>query len=165
MSEKKCPLFSEKLEKNIVEVGNGLRPNAGNFCDYCFHPVELKSSANKKCDNCKKNISKNNVVGAVPDEIFSILREIRKIERTYVISFAFLGIFLSLLTGFLIIFNTTFLFTNEILGTIVLFAYLLITGRLLANIFGGIIGDQIGYKKGKAKLELRWSEWEKINKN
>ena len=113
----------------------------------------------------KKNITKNNVVDAVPNEIFSILREVRKIERTYVISFAFLGIFLSLLTGFFIVFNTTFLFTNEILGTIVLFAYLLITGRLLANIFGGIIGDQIGYKKGKNRLELRWSEWKKNKQN
>ena len=111
----------------------------------------------------KKNITKNNTVKSVPDEIFAILREVRKIERTYVISFAFLGIFLSLFTGFLIIFNTTFLFANEILGTIILFAYLLITGRLFANIFGGIIGDQLGYKKGRSRLELRWSEWKDNN--
>jgi len=74
-----------------------------------------------------------------------------------------LGIFLSLLTGFLLVLNTTFLYSNEILGTIILFAYLLITGRLLANIFGGVIGDQLGYKKGRAKLELRWSEWKDKN--
>ena len=80
MSEKKCPLFSEKLEKHMVEVGNGLRPNAGNFCDYCFHPVELKSSTNKKCENCKKNITKNNVVDAVPNEIFS--KEVKVPEKT-----------------------------------------------------------------------------------
>ncbi|MBR74215.1 MAG: hypothetical protein CL872_04690 [Dehalococcoidaceae bacterium] len=163
MSENKCPLFSEKLELHMVEVGNGLRPNAGSFCDFCFNPIDLTGSKINKCTNCNKNIAANNTVGSVPDEIFAMLREVRKIERTYVISFAFLGIFLSLITGFLIVFNTTFLYSNEILGTIILFAYLLITGRLLANIFGGIIGDQIGYKKGRDTLELRWSQWKKNN--
>ena len=163
MSKEKCPLFSETLELHMVEVGNGLRPNAGQFCNFCFDPVELKNNKNKKCKNCKKNITKNNTVNSVPEEIFSMLREVRKIERHYVISFAFLGIFLSLLTGFLLVLNTTFLYSNEILGTIILFAYLLITGRLLANIFGGVIGDQLGYKKGRAKLELRWSEWKDEN--
>ena len=163
MSKEKCPLFSETLELHMVEVGNGLRPNAGQFCNFCFEPVEFKNNKNKNCKNCKKNITKNNIVDSVPEEIFSMLREVRKIERHYVISFAFLGIFLSLLTGFLLVLNTTFLYSNEILGTIILFAYLLITGRLLANIFGGVIGDQLGYKKGRAKLELRWSEWKDKN--
>ena len=54
MSVEKCPLFSEKLELHMVEVGNGLRPNAGNFCKFCFNPVELASNKNKKCEICKK---------------------------------------------------------------------------------------------------------------
>ena len=56
MSEKKCPLFSEKLELHMVEVGNGLRPNAGSFCDFCFNPVDLTGSKINKCTNCKINI-------------------------------------------------------------------------------------------------------------
>ena len=62
MSEKKCPLFSEKLELHMVEVGNGLRPNAGSFCDFCFNPVDLTGSKINKCTNCNKNIVANNTV-------------------------------------------------------------------------------------------------------
>ena len=159
MLKQQCPLFSKELEQHMVEVSNGLRPNTGNFCNYCFHPVDLSKNKTKKCNHCHKSVSKNSTVKKVPDEIFSMLRELRKIERTYVISFAFFGILLSLFSGFLIIFNTKILYSNEIFGTIILFIYLLITGRLLANIFGGVIGDQIGYKKGRKKLEFRWLNW------
>ena len=164
MQENTCPLFSKELEKHMVEVSNGQRPNIGNFCTYCFHPFQQINELNEiNCEHCNTTIHYSDFINMVPEPIFKMLKETRKIERHYVISFAFFGIFLSLLSGFLMVLNISFLYKNEIFGTIILFTYLLISGRLLANYFGGFLGDQMGYNKARQKLNERWQEWTKIN--
>ncbi|MDG1989990.1 MAG: hypothetical protein P8J51_01780 [Dehalococcoidia bacterium] len=148
----------------MVEVSNGQRPNIGNFCTYCFHPFQQINELNEiNCEHCNTTIHDSDFINMVPEPIFKMLKETRKIERHYVISFAFFGIFLSLLSGFLMVLNISFLYKNEIFGTIILFTYLLISGRLLANYFGGFLGDQMGYNKARQKLNERWQEWTKIN--
>jgi hypothetical protein len=160
MNRPTCPLFSKELELHILEVKKGNRPNIGTFCKHCFHPFKIKNNTQvTNCKQCKKEIKSNDITTEVPREICLMLLEVRKIERTYVISFAFLGIFLSLLTGFSFLgLNFQFFEKNEIIGIIILFAYILVTGRLLANFFGGI-GDKIGYLKARNKLNEQWQQW------
>ena len=90
----------------MVEVSNGQRPNIGNFCTYCFHPFQQINELNEiNCEHCNTTIHDSDFINMVPEPIFKMLKETRKIERHYVISFAFFGIFLSLLSGFLMVLN------------------------------------------------------------
>jgi len=152
-----CPLFSERLEEHLVAVSRGEQPNAGRFCGHCYTPMSIER---EHCPNCDEMADgKRPPLSAVPDEVMTMLRRVRKTERAYVTGYAYLGLGLSIIGGLALVLGLPSLRTNLIAATITYGLVLFIGGRTLAGILGGGIGDRKGYEKARARLRTDWATW------
>jgi hypothetical protein len=151
-----CPLFSERLEEQLVAVTRGEAPNAGRFCGHCYHPIGEGTST---CPHCGTQTSDRAPVERVPDAVVEMLRAQRKTESRIVNGFAYLGLTIAVVGGLALVLGVPFLRSNLIWATVVYALVLVIGGRALAGILGGYYGDRIAYERARGALRERWAEW------
>ena len=151
-----CPLFSQRLEEQILAITGGSAPNAGRFCGHCYTPIGERTST---CPHCATTTSERNPVGRIPQPIVEMLQAQRKTESRIVNGFAYLGLTLAVVGGLLLVLGVPYLREHLIWATIVYAAVLVVGGRVLAGVLGGYYGDRIAYERARGRLREEWAEW------
>ena len=151
-----CPLFSERLEEQLLAVTSGAAPNAGRFCGHCYTPLGERTSV---CPHCETDTSERRPVGRVPEVVVEMLQAQRRTESRIVNGFAYLGLTLAVVGGLVLVLGVPYLREHLIWATIVYAAVLIVGGRVLAGILGGYYGDRIAYERARGRLREEWAEW------
>lgn len=147
-------VFSSRLEEFLDTLYAGETPNAGRFCPFCYNPLP---PAFERCDHCGQEIRDRATLDSLPRDVILMYRAKQKRESLIVNSLAFFGlglglaIFLGMVAINVLYMEKAFWFFLIALVTFV------IGSRLLAGIFGGIIGDELGYKYAQKKLAEDWT--------
>jgi hypothetical protein len=152
------PVFSPRLDEVLGMMIKGEAPNAGRFCSHCYTPIGKSAAA---CPYCGRDTETHMPLGKVPSEVIALYKRMRKRESLIVNSFAFGGLFLGVLIFMILVAVAVYLLEAAIWMLVLATVALLIGGRVLAGIFGGWIGDNIGYDYAHRKLVLEWQEFER----
>ena len=147
-------VLSIRLESFLDELHEGQTPNHGRFCAFCYNPLP---EGFDRCDHCGQAVAGRPPITSIPYEVAEMYRLKQKRESVVVNSFAYFGLalgmalFLGLVAINVLYFNRAFWF---FLVSLVLF---LAGSRLFAGIFGGIIGDEVGYHYANKRLAEDWA--------
>ncbi len=148
------PILSSRLEAFLNELRDGQTPNAGRFCASCCTPLPAGFD---RCDHCGEDPARRPPLRSVPDAVVEMHRRKQRRESLVVNSFAYFGLALGLAL-FLSLVAVNVLFLDKALWFFVLATVLFLAGsRLFAAIFGGVIGDEVGYRYANRKLAEEWA--------
>lgn len=148
-------VFSNRLEAFLDQLWAGETPNAGRFCPFCYNPLP---PAFERCDHCGQELRDDTTLASMPRAIVLMYRRKQKRESLIVNSLAFFGlglglaIFLGMVAINVLYMEKAFWFFLVALVTFV------IGSRLLAGIFGGIIGDELGFRYANKRLAEDWAQ-------
>jgi hypothetical protein len=145
-------VFSQRLDDFLESLHEGETPNSGTFCGYCFNPIP---PGRTDCDHCGRALAAVAPVSSVPDDILAMHRRKQRRESLVVNSFAYLGLGMGLAL-FLLIVSLNFFFFDQVWLLIFSIFVLLVGGRMLAGIVGGVIGDEVGYRYANRHLAAEW---------
>ncbi len=136
------PKMEERLARRV--------PAMGRFCGFCYARLRAEEVA---CPFCGTRTDERPTVTEIPQEVLRLYLLKQKTEARWVHSGAFFGLILaSALFLWMVIWGP------GILGHPALaFAVLLLGGYVLAQLFGTLIGAQIGYRKGARKRDEGWA--------
>jgi hypothetical protein len=147
-------VFSERLDELLTSIGEGETPNFGTFCAYCYNPLP---AGLERCDYCGRDVLTHPPVQTLPLEVIAMHLHKLKRESVVVNSFAFFGLGLGLAIFLGLVAVNVLLLNKALWFFIIATAIFLLGSRLLAGLFGGIIGDEIGFKYGRKKLAEDWN--------
>jgi hypothetical protein len=146
-------VFSTRLREFLDQLQEGTTPNYGTFCSFCYNPMP---QGHPRCDHCGQSSSLEPLT-SIPQEVLEMHRRKLKRESLVVNSFAYLGLALGLAI-FLGMVAINVLFMEKALWFFILSTFVFLVGsRLLAGIFGGVIGDEIGYRYANKHLAEDWA--------
>lgn len=136
------PKMEERLARRV--------PATGRFCGFCYARLRAEEST---CPFCGTRTDARPTVTEIPQEVLRLYLLKQRIEARWVHGGAFFGLILaSALFLWMVIWGP------GILGHPALaFAVLLLGGYVLAQLFGTLIGAQIGYRKGARKRDEAWA--------
>jgi hypothetical protein len=146
-------VFSERLDEVLNAIGEGETPNYGIFCAYCYNPLV---AGTERCDYCGREVATNPPVANLPPEVIAMHQRKLKRESVIVNSFAYLGLALGFAIFLCLVAVNVLLLNKELWFFITATVIFMLGSRLLAGLFGGIIGDEIGFKQGRKKLAEEW---------
>lgn len=150
------PIFSERLTAILEKLFEGKTPNAGNFCGFCYTPLDKQRL---HCPHCQRAVEDYRPVDRVPADILQMFRSLRRRETLIVNAFAYLGLALGVLlfiAVFLVIFALNGGFWWYIFNIVLLF----VSARVLAGLLGGWVGDELGFRYGRRKLSEEWQAYD-----
>ena len=153
------PVFSPRLDEVLGMMIAGEAPNAGRFCGYCYTPMSKTADA---CPYCKRDANATGTLEKLPAEIIALYRRWRKRESLVVNSFAFGGLFLAVLIFIGLVAYAVYRMEASLWMLSFATIFMLVGGRVFAGIFGGWIGDNVGYEYAHRKLVLEWQEFEQL---
>jgi hypothetical protein len=146
-------VFSQRLDDFLESLHEGETPNSGTFCGFCYNPIPPGQTA---CDHCGRSLIETPPVYTVPDEVLAMHRRKQRRESLVVNSFAYLGLGMGLCLFLLIVSLNFFFFGNTLWLLIFSIFVLLVGGRMLAGIVGGVIGDEVGFRYANRHLAAEW---------
>ena len=147
-------VFSSRLESFLDSVEAGESPNAGAFCSFCYNPLPAGFD---RCDHCGQDMSSRPRIDSLPAGVIAMYRRKQRRESLIVNSLAYLGLALGLAL-FLGLVAVNVLYLERALWFFLLATVIFLVGsRLLAGIFGGIIGDELGYRYASRHLAEDWA--------
>ncbi len=146
-------VFSERLDEVLNAIGEGETPNYGIFCSYCYNPLP---GGFDRCDYCGRDVATHPPVESVPTEVLAMHQRKLKRESVIVNSFAYLGLALGFAIFLGLVAVNVLLLNKELWFFITATVIFMVGSRLLAGLFGGIIGDEIGFRQGRKKLAEEW---------
>lgn len=138
------PKMEERLARRV--------PATGRFCGYCYARLRAEDAV---CPFCGTATAERPTVTEIPQEVLRLYLIKQKTEARWVHGGAFFGLILaSALFLWMVIWGP------GLLGHPALaFAVLLLGGYVLAQLFGTLIGAQIGYRKGARKRDELWTAY------
>ena len=146
-------VFSARLREFLDQLQEGTTPNYGSFCSFCYNPLPQGFT---RCDHCGQSAQRAPLT-SVPQEVLDMHRRKLKRESLVVNSFAYFGLALGLAI-FLGMVAINVLYMEKALWFFILATFIFLVGsRLLAGIFGGVIGDEIGYRYANKHLAEDWA--------
>jgi hypothetical protein len=147
-------VFSTRLESFLDDLYAGETPNAGRFCAFCYNPLPLGF---ERCDHCGQAVSDRPPLISVPDAVVEMHRRKQRRESVVVNAFAYFGLALGM-TLFLGLVAINVLYLNKAFWFFALaLAIFLVGSRLFAAIFGGVIGDEVGFRYANKRLSGDWA--------
>jgi hypothetical protein len=147
-------IFSDRLNEFLNLLQEGGTPNFGRFCSFCCNPLP---DGFERCDHCGQQTADRAALASIPQEVLDMHRRKLKRESLVVNSFAYLGLALGLAI-FLGMVAINVLYMAKALWFFILATLVFLVGsRVLAGIFGGIIGDEIGYRYANKHLADDWA--------
>ena len=142
--------YAPRLQERMDELIDRRTPNSGVFCGFCF--ARLAEGA-ERCPYCATETAARATVGAVPVEVLRIYRAKKRTEAAWVYAGAMLGLLLAAAA-----FVALVVWASGPLGHPgVAFLVLIGGGYLLAQLFGPLIGAQIGYRRGSRARDRLWA--------
>jgi hypothetical protein len=147
-------VFSSRLEKFLEDLHDGDTPNAGRFCAFCYNPLPPGFD---RCDHCGQDVATRPPLDSVPRDVVAMHSRKQRRESLVVNSFAYfgLGLGLALFLG-LVAVNVLYL-DKAFWFFVVALVIFLVGSRVFAAIFGGIIGDEVGFRYANRRLAEDWA--------
>ena len=147
-------VLSERLEAFLDQLYAGETPNAGRFCSFCYNPLP---PGFERCDHCGQDLRERAPVTSLPAGIVEMYRRKQKRESVVVNAFAYFGLALGLAV-FLIMVAVNVLYMEKAFWFFLVATVIFLVGsRLLAALFGGVIGDEIGFRYANRRLAEDWA--------
>ncbi|MPZ50454.1 MAG: hypothetical protein GEU75_14330 [Dehalococcoidia bacterium] len=147
-------VFSARLDAFLDNLQEGQAPNSGAFCAFCYNPLPAGFEG---CDHCGQNQRERPPVASLPNAVIEMYRRKQRRESLIVNSFAYLGLALGLAL-FLGLVAINVLYLERALWFFILATVAFLVGsRLFAAIFGGVIGDEVGFRYASKRLAEDWS--------
>jgi hypothetical protein len=144
--------YLDKLQEKMEERLARKVPAAGRFCGFCYARLRETDAA---CPFCSADVSARGTLQEVPQDVLRLYKMKRDTEARWVYGLGFVGLIVAS-----ILFVVLEVWGPGPLGhPAVGFAVLLFGGYGLAQLFGTLIGGQIGYRRGARKRDAMWSEW------
>jgi hypothetical protein len=144
--------YLDKLQEKMEERLAHRVPVNGRFCGFCFGRIR---EADTLCPYCERAIAESGVATEVPQDVLRAYLARQKTEARWVHMGAFFGLIVTaLIFVYLVQWGPWFLDHPA-----VAFTFLLLGGYLLAQLFGPLIGGQLGYAKGSRKRDALWARW------
>jgi hypothetical protein len=148
-------VFSDRLNEFLSQLQDGATPNFGAFCSFCYNPLPLKL---ERCDHCSQSTAERPPLTSIPQAVLDMHRRKLKRESVVVNSFAYLGLAFGLAI-FLGMVAINVLYMEKALWFFILATFVFLVGsRVLAGVFGGIIGDEIGFRYANKHLAEDWAD-------
>ena len=147
------PIFSDRLTEVVETIVKGGAPNAGHFCGFCYTPIDRQRL---HCPHCRKAVADYPPVAKVNDAVIEMFNKLRRRESLIVNSMAYVGLFSGAFI-FIVVFYFLFIFAAGIWWYVFDIVLLFVASRVLAGLFGGWIGDELGYRYAQRKLAEEWS--------
>jgi hypothetical protein len=147
-------VFSPRLDAFLTALDEGETPNYGSFCSFCYNPLPPGMDV---CDHCGQDARARPPIESLPPVMLEMHRRKMKRESVIVNSFAFFGLGLGLAIFLGLVAVNVLLMNKELWFFLVAFFVFLIGSRLLAALFGGIIGDEIGFRYANKRLSEDWA--------
>ncbi len=142
--EKLQPRMDERLDRQV--------PRGGTYCAFCFGRLKKEATT---CGFCDADISETGTTTEIPQEVLRAYLAKKKTEERWVHAGAFFG-----LTIASVLFILLIGWAPGFLGHPgVALAVLIGGGYVLAQLFGSIIGAQIGYRRGSRKRDALWERY------
>ncbi len=146
-------VFSTRLREFLDQVQEGIAPNYGSFCAFCYNPLPQGYT---RCDACGQSTERQPLT-SLPQDVLDMHRRKLKRESLVVNSFAYLGLALGLAL-FLGMVAINVLLMQKALWFFLFATFVFLVGsRVLAGILGGVIGDEIGYRYANKHLAEDWA--------
>jgi hypothetical protein len=147
-------VFSSRLDTFLVALDDGETPNHGSFCAFCYNPLPPGFDA---CDHCGQSTKTRPPIESLPPVMLEMHRRKMKRESIIVNSFAFFGLGLGLAIFLGMVAINVLLMDKELWFFLIAFFVFLVGSRVLAALFGGIIGDEIGFRYANKRLSEDWA--------
>jgi hypothetical protein len=146
-------VFSSRLSSFLDQLVDGETPNSGSFCSFCYNPLPVGFT---RCDHCGQALADRPAIKSIPQEVIDMQRRMRRRESLIVNSFAYFGLALGFAL-FLGLVAVNVLLLDRALWFFLLATFIFLVGsRVLAGIFGGFIGDEVGYRYAHRRLAEDW---------
>ncbi len=144
--------YATRLQDRMDEIIDRQVPNAGIFCGFCFARL---AAGGERCPSCATETAECATVTAVPPEVLGIYRAKKRAEASWVYGGALLGLLIAA-----VLFVVLVVWAAGPLGHPgVAFLVLIGGGYLLAQLFGPLIGGQVGYRRGSRKRDRLWARF------
>ncbi len=140
--------LQEKMEERLAKRV----PVKGRFCGFCYGRLREAESA---CPFCDHDVADAGLTDEIPQEVLMAYQARQKLEARWVHLGAFAGLIVaSALFVWLVIWGPGLL-GHPAVG----FSVLIFGGYLLAQLFGPLIGGQVGYRNGSKKRDALWARF------
>ena len=147
-------VFSERLNEFLTQLQEGATPNLGSFCSFCYNPLPQDL---QRCDHCGQSTDRP-PLQSITQDVLDMQRRKLKRESLVVNSFAYFGLALALAI-FLGLVAINVLYMEKAFWFFILaILFLMVGSRVLAGIFGGLIGDEVGYRYANKHLAEDWAD-------
>ncbi len=144
--------YLDRLQEKMEERLSRKVPVKGRFCGFCYGRLRESDAA---CPFCDSATSEWATVDEVPQEVLRAYAARQKTEARWVHSGAFFGLIVAAA-----LFLVMVLYGPGLIGHPALaFTVLILGGYLLAQVFGPLIGGQIGYRSGSRRRDRLWAAW------
>lgn len=144
--------YLERLQAKMDERLDRKVPPRGRFCGFCFGRLQ---AADVRCPYCGRDLEAVGTAGEVPPEVLRIYSTKRRIEARWVHAGAMFGLAIASLLFLLLV-----VWGPGVLGHPgVAFVVLIGGGYLLAQLFGTVIGAQIGYRRAVRRRAEMWEAY------
>lgn len=139
-------LLQSRMEERLARKV----PVKGRFCGFCYARLKAEQA---KCPFCERETAASGTVEEIPQDVLLAYKARQKTEARWVHLGAFFGLIVA--AG---IFLWQVIWAPGFLGhPAVAFTVLILGGYLLAQVFGPVIGGQIGYRSGSRKRDRLWA--------
>jgi hypothetical protein len=139
--------LQEKMEERLARKV----PVKGRFCAHCYARLRAE---HETCPFCEHTVAESGTVEEIPQDVLMAYKARASIEARWVHLGAFFGLIVAAA-----IFLWQVIWAPGLLGhPAFAFSVLILGGYLLAQLFGPILGAQIGYRKGSRKRDQLWAE-------
>lgn len=140
-------LLQEKMEERLARKV----PVKGRFCGFCYARLR---EADSRCPFCQHDVAERGTVDEIPQDVLRAYQARQKTEARWVHLGAFFGLIVAAL-----VFLWQVIWAPGILGhPAFAFTVLILGGYLLAQLFGPILGAQVGYRRGSRKRDQLWAQ-------
>ena len=147
-------VFSARLDAFLQALDEGEAPNFGSFCAFCYNPLP---PGYEQCDHCGQSTKARPPIESLPPVMLEMHRRKMKRESIIVNSFAFFGLGLGLAIFLGLVAVNVLLMNKELWFFIMAFVIFMLGSRVLAALFGGLIGDEIGFRYANKRLSEDWA--------
>ena len=147
-------VFSARLDSFLTALDEGKTPNHGSFCSFCYNPLPPGFDT---CDHCGQDARTRPPIDSLPAGVLEMHRRKMKRESIIVNAFAYLGLALGLGIFLALVAVNVLLLEKALWFFLLASAIFLVGSRLLAGLFGGVIGDEIGFRYANKRLSEDWA--------
>ncbi|MGI8926290.1 MAG: hypothetical protein ACR2HN_06530 [Tepidiformaceae bacterium] len=144
--------YLDRLQEKMEERLAHRVPALGRFCGFCYARLRPEDAG---CPFCATTVADRPTVDEIPQEVLLAYRAKQRKEALWVHSGAFFGLVVAAVLFIVLVIWGPGLLGHPAVG----FAVLIGGGYLLAQLFGTLIGAQIGYRRGARKRDAMWSRF------